>query len=169
MPTASSVLPALPVPRHPSSRDAMLTGTTRAAVVTSAARSIIFCNGTAATGIYTLSLHDALPISARGPRGGRGAGEDRPVLGRRRAGRGRSAEHTSELQSPVHLVCRLLLLKQTQVQGSLYRLEPERDADRQQRPPRPARTAPPELARRDADRHHQGGGGYQRGQIHHFL
>src|SRR5438552_7626698 len=65
-----------------------------------------FFNDTATTEIYTLSLHDALPISDRvGP-------HRRP---RRRAAHahpgGRSEEHTSELQSPDHLVCRLLLEK----------------------------------------------------------
>src|SRR5438309_2454337 len=58
--------------------------------------------------IYTLSLHDALPISTRrrypGRRDpGQGAG-GRPA-------QGRSEEHTSELQSQFHLVCRLLLEK----------------------------------------------------------
>src|SRR5690348_18099975 len=70
--------------------------------------SFFFFNDTATTEIYTLSLHDALPIS-----------RDRGALSLRlrnlcsRAGRGtaRSEEHTSELQSPVHLVCRLLLEK----------------------------------------------------------
>src|SRR5690348_17976901 len=76
----------------------------------------------ATTEIYTLSLHDALPISAapgRSPRARRA----RCVCSRpsasssagRRRGRAaacpRSEEHTSELQSPVHLVCRLLLEK----------------------------------------------------------
>src|SRR5437870_7441377 len=61
----------------------------------------------AATEIYTLSLHDALPISAtscrpRWPRSSRWA--SRPV-------KTRSEEHTSELQSRGHLVCRLLLEK----------------------------------------------------------
>src|SRR5689334_24241047 len=70
-----------------------------------------FFNDTATTEIYTLSLHDALPISA-GP--GRGAAV--PVRaaagGADPAGRaGRSEEHTSELQSQFHLVCRLLLEK----------------------------------------------------------
>src|SRR6266581_4178263 len=69
----------------------------------------LFFNDTATTEIYTLSLHDALPISRRPAR----AGEFR----RHRAAAlhlgddGRSEEHTSELQSPVHLVCRLLLEK----------------------------------------------------------
>src|SRR6266566_1982678 len=67
-----------------------------------------FFNDTATTEIYTLSLHDALPILARA--GGRGA----PARGARRRAqgdRGRSEEHTSELQSPCNLVCRLLLEK----------------------------------------------------------
>src|SRR5438876_7759675 len=74
-----------------------------------------FLNDTATTEIYTLSLHDALPILERirhGP-----AWETwcpRPCVTRIRCRscRGsRSEEHTSELQSPVHLVCRLLLEK----------------------------------------------------------
>src|SRR5690349_24309077 len=62
-----------------------------------------------ATEIYTLSLHDALPISRDGART-RGR---RRVLrgGRRRPRRRRSEEHTSELQSRRDLVCRLLLEK----------------------------------------------------------
>src|SRR5437660_8582947 len=76
--------------------------------------------------IYTLSLHDALPICFDLDSG---AGHDRqPRAGVRRAGNGRgplaggggstptkvqarSEEHTSELQSRGHLVCRLLLEK----------------------------------------------------------
>src|SRR5579864_9339966 len=67
-----------------------------------------FFNDTATTEIYTLSLHDALPIfPVRRRRQGRPA---------RPGGRGldpppRSEEHTSELQSHVNLVCRLLLEK----------------------------------------------------------
>src|SRR5205807_5845320 len=76
---------------------------------------------------YTLSLHDALPISApsrrrHGPprrgrrRGGPTAGRPprRAAGGSARAAPGspsRSEEHTSELQSPCKLVCRLLLEK----------------------------------------------------------
>src|SRR5687767_16020110 len=85
-----------------------------------------FFNDTATTEIYTLSLHDALPIS-------RSAGSSRKKLaaeqprcrrsratapgrrcGRRRnrpRPRSRSEEHTSELQSLAYLVCRLLLEK----------------------------------------------------------
>src|SRR6266850_7874480 len=69
-----------------------------------------FFNDTATTEIYTLSLHDALPIWRRAtwsharwcakPKG--------PAL--------RSEEHTSELQSPCNLVCRLLLEKKKKIQ-----------------------------------------------------
>src|SRR3712207_9539646 len=90
-----------------------------------------FFNDTATTEIYTLSLHDALPIW--GPVAGQGqrldhaarhllAGEgrggepqrDAHVPDRQRAhpeGHRRSEEHTSELQSRQYLVCRLLLEK----------------------------------------------------------
>src|SRR5438876_2467834 len=77
-----------------------------------------FFNDTATTEIYTLSLHDALPISgecaeATIPRSRTDMpsfGPITPVL-RIFDERKRSEEHTSELQSPVHLVCRLLLEK----------------------------------------------------------
>src|SRR5690348_18385888 len=89
---------------------------------------LFFFNDTATTEIYTLSLHDALPISCRrGTPPGCACGGSAPC---RRESRGRrclpssstwsacrrrtwcrSEEHTSELQSPVHLVCRLLLEK----------------------------------------------------------
>src|SRR5438445_2607372 len=71
--------------------------------------SVFFFNDTATTEIYTLSLHDALPISTC----------RRSILSTRthvwmrlgwRASR-RSEEHTSELQSRQYLVCRLLLEK----------------------------------------------------------
>src|SRR3712207_1334253 len=87
---------------------------------TAAGVEFFFFNDTATTEIYTLSLHDALPIwplrrvggaaSLLG-RGSRGvplaALDDRKEVGRRR----RSEEHTSELQSRQYLVCRLLLEK----------------------------------------------------------
>src|SRR2546426_8804318 len=68
-----------------------------------------FFNDTATTEIYTLSLHDALPISRRRCR----AGEDMSQRseGKRQEQKERSEEHTSELQSPCNLVCRLLLEK----------------------------------------------------------
>src|SRR2546422_8958189 len=68
-----------------------------------------FFNDTATTEIYTLSLHDALPISpSAGPR----SSSAWRAMRAERAGRSaRSEEHTSELQSRLHLVCRLLLEK----------------------------------------------------------
>src|SRR2546429_9685101 len=80
-----------------------------------------FFNDPAPPEIYPLPLPDALPICAdalarRRPR--RGAGQHPPPVGGPGAGgglegprRGRSEEHTSELQSRLHLVCRLLLEK----------------------------------------------------------
>src|SRR5215208_8340540 len=64
-----------------------------------------FFNDTATTEIYTLSLHDALPISAPP------ATSARLAPTRRCCSTPRSEEHTSELQSRGHLVCRLLLEK----------------------------------------------------------
>src|SRR3989449_8105595 len=73
-----------------------------------------FFNDTATTEIYTLSLHDALPILSRPGRG--------PARHQRHARRtdpdperARSEEHTSELQSRLHLVCRLLLEKKKKI------------------------------------------------------
>src|SRR3712207_8988812 len=95
-----------------------------------------FFNDTATTEIYTLSLHDALPISptrrarlsphhvrfarrADTPAVGRARAEVLPLARSRRKDAGarrvlqeaRSEEHTSELQSRQYLVCRLLLEK----------------------------------------------------------
>src|SRR5256885_5360630 len=75
-----------------------------------------FFNDTATTEIYTLSLHDALPISSRDAPA---APRSIPRASSRRRGRAppfpiRSEEHTSELQSPCNLVCRLLLEKKKQ-------------------------------------------------------
>src|SRR5215813_774073 len=72
--------------------------------------SFFFFNDTATTEIYTLSLHDALPISSPGstpPSCG-------PAATTRTCSARRSEEHTSELQSRPHLVCRLLLEKKKQ-------------------------------------------------------
>src|SRR2546422_8136440 len=97
--------------------------------------SFFFFNDTATTEIYTLSLHDALPILPR-------------LMSRVRipslapvfrafpthhswwncvltagpARSGRSEEHTSELQSRLHLVCRLLLEKKKNKHYTQYRL-----------------------------------------------
>src|SRR2546422_1750991 len=84
-----------------------------------------FFNDTATTEIYTLSLHDALPISFRVDDfavlhyGDRHTGNFpllHSVSGKiietlQLRGGSRSEEHTSELQSRLHLVCRLLLEK----------------------------------------------------------
>src|SRR3712207_7110529 len=88
-----------------------------------------FFNDTATTEIYTLSLHDALPICGEGgdlvPVDHAGLGEHQmvgvvvdadqlglPALAAAGAAQGlRSEEHTSELQSRQYLVCRLLLEK----------------------------------------------------------
>src|SRR5258708_17995977 len=82
-----------------------------------------FFNDTATTEIYTLSLHDALPIYVAVGAGACGQSGDHRGVRRAVEARGRllvldhavgmirSEEHTSELQSPDHLVCRLLLEK----------------------------------------------------------
>src|SRR2546422_7847565 len=82
-----------------------------------------FFNDTATTEIYTLSLHDALPIW----RGGEEEAEERRRRGEEQKRKSttstsaphpanRSEEHTSELQSRLHLVCRLLLEKKKNIQ-----------------------------------------------------
>src|SRR5438876_1767075 len=83
--------------------------------------STVFFNATATTDIYTLSLHDALPISRTARRRSAAAAPARDATDHARGATAlapttggivlRSEEHTSELQSPVHLVCRLLLEK----------------------------------------------------------
>src|SRR3712207_9189924 len=91
--------------------------------------TVFFFNDTATTEIYTLSLHDALPIlrscsrSYFNVRAERSSSPSRPAAGRSSyvvAGSPRnshvvswcrSEEHTSELQSRQYLVCRLLLEK----------------------------------------------------------
>src|SRR5258708_26996059 len=93
-----------------------------------------FFNDTATTEIYTLSLHDALPIfleldqGARAPLRRHVPQKLVPDLirdGYRFCEKGhaqtnRSEEHTSELQSPDHLVCRLLLEKKKKNQHDLH-------------------------------------------------
>src|SRR2546422_7742651 len=100
---------------------------------------IFFFNDTATTEIYTLSLHDALPISPAAPWPPRGSpmargttwpssstprAADCTWMARRRPhGPGpapRSEEHTSELQSRLHLVCRLLLEKKKKDEHNVY-------------------------------------------------
>src|SRR3712207_8723506 len=95
--------------------------------------TFFFFNDTATTEIYTLSLHDALPIfkpsnvpvcKLRAIDVGEGSRVWAPVgccaIGGRR--RKRSEEHTSELQSRQYLVCRLLLEKKTQYSSHILLL-----------------------------------------------
>src|SRR2546423_10990154 len=87
---------------------------------------LFFFNDTATTEIYTLTLHDALPICPLHPRPAVRRNPLLPSRPRLQGGRklqlrfhrparvaARSEEHTSELQSLAHLVCRLLLEKKT--------------------------------------------------------
>src|SRR5437762_11796653 len=80
---------------------------------------IFFFNVPAPTEIYTLSLHDALPICViRRTTPGRPqthTGRSRGQTQRRDLPARRSEEHTSELQSPMYLVCRLLLEKKKKI------------------------------------------------------
>src|SRR5256885_3209675 len=69
-----------------------------------------FFNDTATTEIYTLSLHDALPICHHLHRALHGNAHAR-LRAHAQGDQARSEEHTSELQSPCNLVCRLLLEK----------------------------------------------------------
>src|SRR2546422_6743154 len=108
--------------------------------------TFFFFNDTATTEIYTLSLHDALPIYDRAARErgrplGLDAVRDALVVGprprhsaahryrvdRRVSGAvvgARSEEHTSELQSRLHLVCRLLLEKKNETPRAWSCVEP---------------------------------------------
>src|SRR2546425_5244180 len=94
---------------------------------------LFFFNDTATTEIYTLSLHDALPISFD-----LGQIRSQTILGHPDACAGgdveRSEEHTSELQSLAYLVCRLLLEKKKTLLAHPARLQ-HRDplAERQRR------------------------------------
>src|SRR5712675_3764312 len=83
-----------------------------------------FFNDTATTEIYTLSLHDALPIS--------------PCFSANdcarcwsRAATARSEEHTSELQSRLHLVCRLLLEKKKKNKNTPHHKQKQKTSKRQ--------------------------------------
>src|SRR5436190_11853425 len=76
--------------------------------------TLFFFTDPSTTAIYTLSLHDALPISGGPPPAFlrlRGACAFGPATKSSCPPRGRSEEHTSELQSHSDLVCRLLLEK----------------------------------------------------------
>src|SRR3954463_16836042 len=89
---------------------------------------LLFFNDTATTEIYTLSLHDALPISWRS------TSVSTPLLrkrSRKRPSARRSEEHTSELQSHDNLACRLLLEKKNKRQ--VAERPPGRGSTRQDR------------------------------------
>src|SRR2546430_9063428 len=75
-----------------------------------------FFNDTATTEIYTLSLHDALPISAvaHSAYSRHKAMPRKPLHSKALHFQTRSEEHTSELQSQSNIVCRLLLEKKKQ-------------------------------------------------------
>src|SRR3712207_7601428 len=101
-----------------------------------------FFNDTATTEIYTLSLHDALPISpsSRTTSVASRASERRRT-GPRRSGASRttfsavlaptrSEEHTSELQSRQYLVCRLLLEKKNKASITSLKTQPTHRLDR---------------------------------------
>src|SRR6185295_20324508 len=74
-------------------------------------QSVFSFNDPATTEIYTLSLHDALPIFRDGGAAAAARAHARPRVRRRSRTQRRSEEHTSELQSRQYLVCRLLLEK----------------------------------------------------------
>src|SRR4029434_11355580 len=84
-------------------------------------RRLLFFNDTATTEIYTLSLHDALPILKARNRSDV-CSRNRPNL----TAHVRSEEHTSELQSHLNLVCRLLLEKKKQVAQHEREVAPQR-------------------------------------------
>src|SRR5437899_4176280 len=102
-----------------------------------------FFNDPAPTEIYTLSLHDALPISAEPTWVSAACSTtwDTPS-----SARARSEEHTSELQSLRHLVCRLLLEKKNRrTSGTLSCPSPGKSGRRARRRCAPAagRASPP--------------------------
>src|SRR5689334_23509615 len=88
---------------------------------------VFFFNDTATTEIYTLSLHDALPILESAVTVKVVALLSRPAVFCAVtsplcvAALDRSEEHTSELQSQFHLVCRLLLEKKKMCSTSMLR------------------------------------------------
>src|SRR5215216_7957615 len=89
-----------------------------------------FFNDTATTEIYTLSLHDALPICPS-------LAPDRPPETPPQWLRVRSEEHTSELQSPDHLVCRLLLEKKKKTNTNPKTQKTTKDTPQEEQKMRP--------------------------------
>src|SRR5216683_7429707 len=94
-----------------------------------------FFNDTATTEIYTLSLHDALPISPGAPAAPpwRRPGPDsiRMISLRIFSASARSEEHTSELQSRSDLVCRLLLEKKKKKKKNILLLKKQKKKENQ--------------------------------------
>src|SRR5215204_7732638 len=91
---------------------------------------LFFFNDTATTEIYTLSLHDALPISF--PPSPAGSPSQTRVTGG--SEERRSEEHTSELQSHSELVCRLLLEKKNKKHtGSLLKKKKKKKKKKRKR------------------------------------
>src|SRR5256885_17247539 len=99
-----------------------MSGASDKRVLNTSSSFFFFFNDTATTEIYTLSLHDALPISIAGSwqrlqadlaalNATLRAAKLAPIRAELPPPRDRSEEHTSELQSPCNLVCRLLLEK----------------------------------------------------------
>src|SRR5258708_14773177 len=84
--------------------------------------AFFFFNDTATTEIYTLSLHDALPISQLRASGWNGHWIDAASSIQWPFQPERSEEHTSELQSPDHIVCRLLLEKKNSAYPDILHL-----------------------------------------------
>src|SRR2546430_9340088 len=88
---------------------------------------VFFFNDTATTEIYTLSLHDALPISACASAWAvaRPSPEPPPLINAACPAMSiaRSEEHTSELQSQSNLVCRLLLVQKNYDPGKVQMVE----------------------------------------------
>src|SRR2546427_11836008 len=80
--------------------------------------SFFFFNDTATTEIYTLSLHDALPILKKVYVASTDPMNRNTSSGNENSASVRSEEHTSELQSQSNLVCRLLLEKKKNLRRS---------------------------------------------------
>src|SRR5258706_8631359 len=87
--------------------------------------SVFFFNDTATTEIYTLSLHDALPISPLGEEMEEAWEGCLSVPGIRGIPPKRSEEHTSEIQSLTNIVCRLLLEKKKYIQQTTELVIPQ--------------------------------------------
>src|SRR5437899_8946263 len=88
--------------------------------------NVVFCTRLPTTEIYTLSLHDALPISRSFQYGRTNRYRPHPCCPQslRSRAKERSEEHTSELQSLRHLVCRLLPEKKNGTRNRWFAIFP---------------------------------------------